>query len=146
MTGFLLSAGPGYDLIGGDTHGGKHNDNHYALPQHIDKLKALAVLWQAKYGETLEYNDASLVWGGLFDYDWDGLANNENNYAPRPWTPPHGGHREGKHTDLRILGNPTKGYPAMSKRKLNQLIRFWEGNLGGEVHIEGDHRHLVFPR
>jgi hypothetical protein len=128
--------GPYYELIGGDTHSGKHSDNHYALQEHIDQLKQLAVLWHAKYGFNLEYNDASLVWGGLFDYDWENT----------PWHTPHGGHREGKHTDLRQIGNPAKGYPPMGDRRLRQLKRFWEDSLHGEVHVEGDHRHLVYPK
>jgi hypothetical protein len=128
-------AGVGYLLIGGDTHSGKHPDNHYALQEHIAKLQQLASRFSQIYGHNLEYNDSSLEWGGLFDFDWEA----------HPWQTPHGGHREGKHTDLRQIADPQNNIPALSERKLNKIRRIWEHDLGGEVHVEGDHRHLVYP-
>jgi len=75
----------------------KHSANHYLTKEAIKKLNDFAkkysttVLLNAK----LYLNDASLVWGGLFDV------------GNTPWTSPHEGHDRGVSVDIRaenILG------------------------------------------
>lgn len=69
----------------------KHSDNHYLTKEAIRKLKDFA----ERYNETvlpyakLYLNDASLVWGGLFDV------------GSTPWTSPHEGHDRGMSVDIR---------------------------------------------
>lgn len=128
------SAGVGFTLIGGDTHGGKHSDNHYATQSHISNLQRLAEAHFAKFGKVLQYNDASLKWGGLFDYNWE----------VTPWSTPHGGHREGLHTDLRTIADPQNGLDALSDRRKKFVRDFWSGSVGGKVREEGSppHYHL----
>jgi hypothetical protein len=128
----IYSAGVGFTLIGGDTHSGKHSDNHYATQSHISNLQRLAEAHLAKFGKGLQYNDASLVWGGLFDYDWE----------VTPWSTPHGGHREGLHTDLRTKADTVHGLDSLSDRRKKFVRDFWGDSVGGKVRPEGDHYHL----
>jgi hypothetical protein len=132
---FTLQAygpGTGYTLIGGDTHGGVHFENHYATQKHLSDLQALAARYYTKFQSGLQYNDSSLPWGGLFDYDWENT----------PWQTPHGGHRDGVNTDLRIFAGG--GLPALTGPQLREIRRIWQ-RLNGVVHVEGDHWHLKYP-
>lgn len=129
--------GIGYTLIGGDTHGGVHFENHYATQKHIADLQTLAALYYAKFQSGLQYNDSSLPWGGLFDYDWE----------TTPWQKPHGGHRDGVNTDLRIVAQ--NNLPALTDAQRNEIERIWVRRLKGEIHPEGDqspHWHLKYPQ
>ena len=69
----------------------KHTDNHYLTRAAIKELKAFAQAYQeiVNRGERLYLNDASLVWGGLFDV------------GGTPWTSPHKGHNRGMSIDIR---------------------------------------------
>jgi hypothetical protein len=125
--------GPGYTLIGGDTHGGAHFDNHYATAQHIAAIQKLAAEYLDSFGTGLEYNDSSLEFGGLFDYDWE--AN--------PWHTPHGGHREGNHTDLRTEAEG--GSLALTAAQRREISRIWKRELSGSIRQEGTHWHLKLP-
>lgn len=69
----------------------RHSDNHYLTAAAIKKLKDFAERYN---GTVLPYaklylNDASLVWGGLFDV------------GSTPWTSPHEGHDRGMSVDIR---------------------------------------------
>jgi len=129
--------GTGYTLIGGDTHGGVHFENHYATAKHISDLQTLAARYYAKFQSGLQYNDSSLPWGGLFDYAWE----------TTPWQKPHGGHRDGVNTDLRIIAEG--GLPALTDAQLNEITIIWVRHLKGQIHPEGDgspHWHLKYPQ
>lgn len=137
----LVPYGPGlgYTLIGGDTHGGAHFENHYATAKHIADLQQLAAEFYETFEIELQYNDSSLPWGGLFDYAWD---------EGTPWSTPHGGHRDGINTDLRIIA--AGSLPALTKSQKGEVRRAWV-LLGGEVHVEGippapPHYHLRYPQ
>ena len=83
----------------------------------------------------LQYNDASLQFGGLFDYAWE----------TTPWNLPHAGHREGMHTDLRIYADMVNHLPDLSGAQLRHVKKYWKDALGGTIHLETDHWHLVHP-
>lgn len=127
--------GTGYTLIGGDTHGGKHPGNHYATASHISALQRLAGSYNVRFHSGLQYNDASLQFGGLFDYAWE----------TTPWNLPHAGHREGMHTDLRIYADMVNHLPDLSGAQLRHVKKYWKDALGGTIHLETDHWHLVHP-
>jgi hypothetical protein len=69
-----------------------HTDNHYLTKAAIGKLGNLAILYKTKVNSkmVLYLNDASLVWGGLFDVDVD-----------NPWSTPHSSHDIGTSLDIR---------------------------------------------
>lgn len=69
----------------------KHSDNHYLIGAAIDQLEELATIYTTivNPGAKLYLNDASLVWGGLFDV------------GSTPWTSPHIGHDRGRSIDIR---------------------------------------------
>jgi len=70
----------------------QHSDNHYLTAAAVAKLTKFAKNYQTKvlpYAK-LYLNDASLVWGGLFDVD-----------KTKPWTSPHIGHDRGVSVDIR---------------------------------------------
>ncbi|OIR15830.1 hypothetical protein GALL_33310 [mine drainage metagenome] len=75
---------------------GKHTDNHYLASGAITELKDLANIYTAiNPGAILYLNDASLVWGGLFDVD---VVNS-------PWSRPHAGHQKGTSIDIRAANS-----------------------------------------
>ena len=92
----------------------KHSDNHYLTGTAIGKLKKFAQEYQETVnpGATLYLNDASLMWGGLFD------VGNTN------WTTPHAGHRRGVGLDIRAANSgpnnegavPTTAFADVSKK------------------------------
>ena len=84
----LRTAGPGDSLIGTFP---QHPTNWGMIPGMAAALDSVSIKWAAKYpsGPKLQFNDASLPWGGLFD------AVNFN------WTPDHCGHRVGAEMDIR---------------------------------------------
>jgi hypothetical protein len=124
-----LFAGPGYALYGDN---GWHPDNHWATGDHIAKLQTLAALYSARWPAGLRYNDSSLPRGGLFDWD----------VAKSPWSPPHGGHREGMNTDLKIAADATIGYKALTGGQKAVVRAIWIDSLKQAIGIEGDHYHL----
>jgi hypothetical protein len=78
-----------YVLIGGEEDK-KHHANHYLTDNAMSQLTVLAINYHYLYPNerVLHLNDASLVWGGLFDKDGD-------------WDTPHKKHRRGVVIDIR---------------------------------------------
>ena len=76
---------------------GKHTDNHYLTATAESSLNKLAKLYTTKINPNsiLYLNDASLVWGGLFDVD---VVNS-------PWSRPHAGHQKGTSLDIRAANS-----------------------------------------
>ena len=74
---------------------GKHTDNHYLTSAAISRLKALALLYTTSVNPNaiLYLNDASLVWGGLFDV------------GSTPWMSPHAKHDRGMSIDIRAAND-----------------------------------------
>lgn len=95
-----------YERISGDdnqpTGGHPFPTNLYGRQVLIDSLTAVAVRFREEFprppGPLLGYNDMSLPWGGVFDYQDD------------DWTPPHCWHRNGLVCDVRtrFLDNDQK--------------------------------------
>jgi hypothetical protein len=75
---------------------GMHTGNHYLTATAIDELKSLAILYTTRINPNavLYLNDASLVWGGLFDVD-----------SSKPWSSPHTLHDRGLSLDIRAANS-----------------------------------------
>jgi len=79
-------------VIGAVTN--KHTANHYLTSTAITGLKGLANIYAAvNPGAKLYLNDASLVWGGLFDV------------GSTPWLSPHSLHDKGRSLDIRAANS-----------------------------------------
>jgi hypothetical protein len=95
-----IPASPRYALS--DSNGvigaipGQHTDNHYLTAAAITKLTDFATNYQKTVNPRakLYLNDASLVWGGLFDVD-----------VNKPWSTPHNGHDRGVSIDIRAANS-----------------------------------------
>jgi hypothetical protein len=112
-----LAAGANFTLVGQTA---THPDNHYGLGTMNATLANLADSYAAAFpGQTLAYNDMSLVTGGLFDIG-------------AGWSKPHVSHRFGNDADLRFP-------PPTQRRRARQLIYASGITL---IIIEGDHWHL----
>lgn len=112
-----LAAGANFQLVGQTA---THPDNHYGLATMNATLVNLANSYAAAFpGQTLAYNDMSLVTGGLFDIG-------------AGWSKPHASHRLGNDADLRFP-------PPTQRRRARQLIYASGITL---IIVEGDHWHL----
>lgn len=124
--------------------GGKHSDNHYLTGAAIKKLKEFAQAYQdtVNPGAKLYLNDASLVWGGLFDV------------GSTPWKPPHAGHRRGVGLDIRAENSgpnkegavPTTSFADVSieaaKAHAKAELHCAEGQIGAVCNGIPDNRHF----
>lgn len=104
---------------------GQHVQNHFATPNHIQKLIQFADWFFSWYGAKAQYNDSSLPLGGLYDYN-------------STWEQPHAAHGEGRATDF-FTGNlePIAIWIAADK---------WEHMTGvtpGDEVVSGHHLHLM---
>jgi hypothetical protein len=113
-----------YNLVGATA---THPDNHYGTPSFVAKLAALATLYYMKYqsqlSNKLEYNDISLVTGGLFD-----IKNN--------WRSDHIEHRVGISADMRLV-------PSSREEKLREIMDYVEINGFITVHpLPAPHWHI----
>jgi hypothetical protein len=104
---------------------GQHVLNHYATPNHIQKLIDFADWFSGWYGAPAQYNDSSLPLGGLYDYK-------------STWDQPHAAHGEGRATDF-YTGNlePIAIWIAADK---------WEHMTGvtpGDEVVSARHLHLM---
>lgn len=116
-----LGTGNGYNLIGATT---KHPDGWYVTPGVRTALQTIASRYFAETGLRLDYNDASLVWGGKFDIDGS-------------WGGSHSQHREGIHIDVR--------HWSITNHSLFMQFVDEEGGTP-EVHGSGSnkHYHVIF--
>jgi hypothetical protein len=125
-----LQSSPDFILVGGDLAVQAHPDNHYLTPQALLKAKELAHLWHTfePAVPVLAYNDASLVWGGTFDIEWNQGGD---------WVGPHAEHRAGIVIDVRANGTDTAIPPAYF-----WLFNYYVRQLQGNTLKEGDHFHV----
>jgi hypothetical protein len=93
---------------------GKHTDNHYLTATAIGKLEVLATLYKTTInpGAKLYLNDASLVWGGLFDVDVDNS----------PWAMPHAAHQTGTSLDIRAANSGPNNDGAVPEKLFKKFI------------------------
>jgi hypothetical protein len=94
----LPASYPTYVFEGNDASN-IHQDSHYVRKETRPKVLRLADIFFAEQNKNnrtpkiyIRINDASLVWGGVFDDD--GIATTGN------WRPPHGSHRVGEDFDV----------------------------------------------
>jgi hypothetical protein len=101
---------------------GKHTDNHYLTETAIGKLGKLAGIYvDVNPGAKLYLNDASLVWGGLFDV------------GATPWVSPHSLHDKGRSLDIRAANsgpNNEGSVPATLFSKFADTARKKGFNIG----------------
>jgi len=92
---------------------GKHSANHYLTAPSITGLGMFARDYQTKvnFGERLYLNDASLVWGGLFDV------------GSTPWKSPHIGHDRGRSIDIRAENNGPNNEGAVPSAYFKDTIK-----------------------
>ena len=102
----------------------KHSDNHYLTGAAIVKLKTLANVYaQINNGQPLYLNDASLIWGGLFD-----VGNTS-------WKPPHAGHRRGTGLDIRAANSGPNNEGAVPATLFGRLsIKAAQKNIKAALH------------
>ncbi|GIV17625.1 MAG: hypothetical protein KatS3mg022_3060 [Armatimonadota bacterium] len=120
-----LSPGEGYTLVGITA---THQSNHWAASDVITNLQSIARDFRIECGSqsgylALNYNDISLIWGGLFDIRAD-------------WTPPHHEHRRGREVDF---SNADDLPPALQTTLRNIIQRY-----SGRVLNESNHWHVRF--
>lgn len=115
-----LGASGFYGLIGVT---GSHPDNHYLTLAAREKAGQLARRYRELFptDPVLQYNDASLVWGGLFDISGH-------------WQPPHREHRRGTVIDVRANGAPG-AIPSINYRDFTELAE--EDGAHARLHSLG---------
>ena len=85
-----------------------HPSNHWGSADMGSRLALADADYGALYaGSTLEVNDISLEWGGVFDIDQN-------------WVPDHVSHRWGDNVDVRLV--PIARRPHL--RKIPRRVRF----------------------
>lgn len=98
---------------------GKHTANHYLTSTAIGKLEKLAKLYTTKINSKgmLYLNDASLVWGGLFDVG-----------SSTPWSSPHSLHDKGRSLDIRAANSGPNNEGAVPATDFREFIKQANGN------------------
>lgn len=148
-----------YNLVGDTT---QHPINHFAKPQTIDLIQAIAWQYHTEFpsAEVLNVNDISLKWGGLFDISG-------------AWTIPHEFHRYGRQADFRLPSIPVENRARFKElscdlgvevelhskdnKELNPLDAAvweemdyntppWKSMSPEELDSRVPHYHLVFPK
>ena len=125
----LLGSGSYYTRKYCDVH---HPEYHYGTTGTVSDLQGVASDFHAAYPSAnyLEYNDMSLIKGGIFDYCSCPTCNGGH------WQTPHSEHRTGHNCDLSNI----EDYTPTQKTTLNTII----GNYDGGKIDEDNHWHLTF--
>jgi hypothetical protein len=115
-----LPASPGlYGLIGSypDGNNSPHPDNHYLTPVAIKNARALAWIYKSTFpgAPLLQYNDASLKWGGVFDINGT-------------WSGDHIEHRRGTVIDVRANRDPLTAIPVENYAWFEKMVKVNGGN------------------
>ncbi|MEO6553987.1 MAG: hypothetical protein ABIO96_05510 [Nitrospiraceae bacterium] len=139
----LPDSDPTY-VFEGNASTNTHQDSHYVRPETLPKVLNLANMFFAERGKIIRINDASLVWGGLFDY-------------PGKWLPPHASHRVGEEFDVdntkeqKGTGTVPDG-PDWKPEDREELLAIARSSAVGLVQIreiaasEASHYHFRDPR
>ena len=120
------TSGSGYTLVGATT---EHPDNHYVTSSFKTDLESIGSDWHTACPKAaaLNYNDASLAWGGVFD-----LGKNWKN------SPGHKGHDKGKNIDIGKREVKSGDRAKLLNIMCNHAHVYSEGNASGE----SPHYHL----
>ncbi len=108
---------------------GQHTDNHYLTATAIGRLKTLAILYTTSVNPNavLYLNDASLVWGGLFDVD-----------ISTPWLTPHSLHDTGVSLDIRAANSGPNNEGAVPATLFMTFIKeAKKKNINAALHCQG---------
>ncbi len=122
-----LSTIPGdpslYVLIGGE-EGKKHHDNHYLTDDAKSQLVVLAINYHFLYPNqpVLHLNDASLEWGGLFDFTGN-------------WKPGHHEHKRGTVIDIRA-NEATGAVPFNNFDRFEKIAL--DAQINADIHCTSD--------
>ena len=139
--------GINYDLVGGTP---EHTDGWNTTVDFRNKLISIANKFSMVYPppsdpdapRIIQYNDMSLVWGGLFDicYLKSSGACGGSSGAGNPHDPwklsPHKSHRNGISVDLRIITLDKQHRALMKKILKGEKVNIWPNS---------DHWHL-YPK
>jgi hypothetical protein len=118
-----------YTFVGGEADK-PHHDNHYLTTAAASVLWSMAVSYQFEQrfqlnGITpppLNLNDASLIWGGIFDVDGD-------------WDTPHNEHMRGTVIDIRANSNTGAIAPA----NFDSFVRLaYLNGANAKIHNPGE--------
>ena len=119
----VLGGGTNYNLVGATS---THPSNHYGTSTSNSNLVSIANQYAAQYpGSKLDYNDQSLVQGGLFDID-------------AGWITPHVEHRFGLNADVKKSSVPSSRWTRL------QEIFADTGSPDYLDEVELNHWHLRF--
>lgn len=105
--------------------GGRHPSNHYLTPAAANRLLVIAINYHHLNPQTpvLHINDASLMWGGVFDID-----------VEADWNTPHKEHMRGTVVDIRA--NSRTG--AIPPASFDSFIRLAKINkVNAKIHSSG---------
>lgn len=102
----------------------RHESNHYLTPTAANKLLVIAINYHHLYPKdpVLHINDASLMWGGLFDRDAD-------------WDTPHEEHRRGSVVDIRA-NSKVGAIPAANFQSFIQSAK--DRGVDARIHNPGE--------
>jgi hypothetical protein len=121
-----LGPGTGYVLVGAKS---PHPSNHWGVPAFFAAARLIASRFADDYpNDPLQFNDASLQYGGVFDV----VAKGATGYD---WTPPHSTHRLGTNMDI--------GIPRGSAAK-SLFLRLCQLNGVRVLQEDAYHWHLMY--
>lgn len=103
---------------------GEHPSNHYLTSGAANKLLVIAINYHHLYPKdpVIYVNDASLMWGGVFDLDAD-------------WDTPHEEHRRGSVVDIRA-NSKAGAIPAVNFDALIRLAKL--SKVNAKIHNPGE--------
>ncbi|MDP2762398.1 MAG: hypothetical protein Q8O64_18690 [Sideroxyarcus sp.] len=103
----------------------RHESNHYLTPTAANMLLVIAINCYHQYpnGPVLHVNDASLMWGGVLDFD-----------AEAEWNTPHKEHRRGTVVDIRA-NSKTGAIPSGNFDAFIQLAK--DRGVHAKIHSQG---------
>lgn len=101
-----------------------HESNHYLTATAANRLLVIAINYHHLYPQVpvLHVNDASLMWGGVFDLDAD-------------WDIPHEEHMRGTVVDIRANSRPG-AIPAENFNSFRKLAK--ENGVDAKIHNPGE--------
>ncbi|MFZ5522902.1 MAG: hypothetical protein ACOY9D_02295 [Pseudomonadota bacterium] len=103
---------------------GRHDSNHYLTTKAAERLLVIAINYHHLYPQApvLHINDASLMWGGVFDLDAD-------------WDIPHEEHMRGTVVDIRANSN-TGAIPPANFDTFIRLAKL--SKVNAKIHSPGE--------
>jgi len=109
---------------------GRHPNNHYLTPAAANRLLVIAINYHHlnPQAPVLHINDASLMWGGVFDID-----------VEADWNTPHKEHMRGTVVDIRA-NSRTGTIPSANFDAFIQLAK--DRGMHAKIHSSGSNQHF----